>query len=173
MNFKFQVIIKGEEKATIKINGLADLIKSQEMKLLADTVVLRMEDIAGRLARKGETRNLSRVIGEVRGFGTNEIDMVIGSSRRYARPIEYGSKPHIIKPIRRKALFWYTYSRPKMRLYDPVTEKEMGLIFTWAKLVNHPGHRSYPFLRPTIKGMQPRLVRAVKALIQKKIKGNP
>jgi hypothetical protein len=53
---------------------------------------------------------------------------VIGTNLRYARPVHEGSKKHIIRPRRAKALYWKGARHP-------------------VKFVRHPGNRANPFLR--------------------------
>ena len=48
--------------------------------------------------------------------------------KEYANPIEYGSKPHVIVPNAKQALFWAGAGHP-------------------VKSVNHPGNKEYPFHR--------------------------
>lgn len=52
---------------------------------------------------------------------------VIGTNLNYARPVHDGSRPHIIKPTRAKALMWKGALHPM-------------------KSVRHPGNRPNPFL---------------------------
>ncbi|WP_457567889.1 HK97 gp10 family phage protein [Desulfurobacterium sp.] len=59
-------------------------------------------------------------------------EIVAGVS--YAPFVEFGTRPHLIRPRRRKSLRWAT---------------EEGYIF--AKLVRHPGSRPYPFFRTAIE----------------------
>lgn len=51
---------------------------------------------------------------------------VIGTNAPYARPVHDGSRPHIIKPTKAKALFWKGALHP-------------------VKSVRHPGNRPNPF----------------------------
>jgi len=53
------------------------------------------------------------------------------SNANYSAAVEYGTKPHIIRPVSAKALHW----------------KSGGKDF-FAKSVNHPGCNSQPFMRP-------------------------
>jgi hypothetical protein len=53
---------------------------------------------------------------------------VIGTNAPYARPVHDGSRPHIIKATRAKALYWKGASHP-------------------VKSVKHPGNKPNPFFR--------------------------
>ena len=52
----------------------------------------------------------------------------------YAPFVEFGTKPHVIRPKKRHSLRWAT---------------EEG--YTFAKLVHHPGIKPYPFFRKAIE----------------------
>ena len=52
----------------------------------------------------------------------------------YAPFVEFGTKPHVIKPKRRQSLRWATDSG-----------------YAFAKLVKHPGSKPYPFFRKAIE----------------------
>lgn len=51
----------------------------------------------------------------------------------YGEILEEGSKPHIIRPKNKKALYWRGANHP-------------------VKQVNHPGTKGKPIIEPTIKG---------------------
>ncbi len=56
--------------------------------------------------------------------------VLIQNRARYANPIEHGSKPHVIRPRRAKALRFVVKGK-----------------VVFARKVNHPGNRPYRFLR--------------------------
>jgi len=58
---------------------------------------------------------------------------VCGTNVDYGPHVELGTKPHIITPKTKKALFWPGASHP-------------------VKVVHHPGTRAQPFLRPALLG---------------------
>lgn len=61
---------------------------------------------------------------------------VIGTNLSYARAVNDGSRPHIIKPKRAKALFWQGARHP-------------------IKVVNHPGTRANDFVGRTRDRLRP------------------
>ena len=95
-------------------------------------------------------RSVHRVIDEGRAFtprtghlqqsirvdlsNINEGKAEIVADASYAPFVEFGTKPHVIKPKRRQTLRWAT---------------EEGYIF--AKLVRHPGSKPYPFFRKAVE----------------------
>lgn len=56
----------------------------------------------------------------------------------YALAVEYGTRPHQITPVRKKALFWPGALHP-------------------VKTVHHPGTRAQPFIRPAVYQYRTRL----------------
>lgn len=65
-------------------------------------------------------------------FSVSKGVLRIGNNVNYARYVEFDTKPHIIKPKDKKALFWKGATHP-------------------IKAVHHPGTKAQPFLRPLIK----------------------
>lgn len=61
---------------------------------------------------------------------------VIGTNLKYARAVNDGSRPHIIKPKRAKALFWQGARHP-------------------VKVVHHPGTRANDFMSRTRERLRP------------------
>lgn len=55
----------------------------------------------------------------------------VGTNVSYALPVEFGTRPHVIRPRNAKALYWKGARHP-------------------VAYVNHPGTRAQPFLRPAI-----------------------
>jgi len=64
----------------------------------------------------------------------NEGKTEIVADASYAPFVEFGTKPHVIKPERRQTLRWATDSG-----------------YAFAKLVKHPGSKPYPFFRKAIE----------------------
>jgi HK97 gp10 family phage protein len=59
---------------------------------------------------------------------------IVGTKTTYAKPVEFGTAPHIIRPKTKRALYWAGEKHP------------------WAS-VNHPGTKAQPYLRPALKRM--------------------
>jgi len=98
--------------------------------------------------------------GRLRGSITEKIlkmQGIVAVNVDYAGAVEFGSKPHIIRPKRKKALafkpaggfrFWNESGR--------VVRKE----------VKHPGAKAQPFLRPAVKEEAPRFANAIKRILE-------
>lgn len=56
----------------------------------------------------------------------------VGTNVTYAVFVEEGTRPHLILPRNKQALFWKGARHP-------------------VRSVNHPGNRPYPFLRPALR----------------------
>lgn len=63
--------------------------------------------------------------------GANGIFIEVGTTVSYARGLEFGNPPHVIRPRTRQALYWRGARHPVAR-------------------VNHPGNRPLPFLVPAL-----------------------
>ena len=63
----------------------------------------------------------------------------------YAATVEFGSKPHIIRPVKAKALAWGGVRRLSGTLAKGSSPTH------FARLVHHPGTKPYPYLIPGAK----------------------
>ena|SRR5690625_5053246 len=71
---------------------------------------------------------------------TTEISVEGGAKQDYAMYVHEGTKPHVIKPRRKKALSW---KGPEGRVF--------------ATAVNHPGTEPRPWLRNALQSTAPKL----------------
>ena len=92
-----------------------------------------------------KTGNLARTIrvSEVDEVG-QRIRVVAGGTTQvgYAADVEFGTRPHVIMPVRRKVLAWGGARRLSGSLRTGASPE------FFAKRVNHPGTRPRPYLRP-------------------------
>lgn len=72
----------------------------------------------------------------------DNVIMYLSHGVRYGAILEEGSKPHIIRPKNKKALYWHGAKHP-------------------VKSVQHPGTRPYPIVRPTAEKYKIKLRDAV------------
>jgi hypothetical protein len=70
---------------------------------------------------------------------------IVKADTPYAAPVEFGSKPHIIKPKRAKVLAWGGSRRLSGRL------RSGSKPTNFATIVHHPGSRAHPYLIPGAK----------------------
>ena len=102
-------------------------------------------------AKSNLTSNKSVKTGHLRrGIATNIGNMeatVHTSNIKYASMVEKGTRPHIIKPKNKKALYWKGASHP-------------------VKQVNHPGSKAKPYLIPAFDKEVPYFVEKLKEAIE-------
>ena len=111
------------------------------LRLLAVAAVREAKILVPRkTGNLGRTIRVGRVDGEraeVIAGGQNEIG--------YAAAVEFGTKPHIIRPRRAKVLAWGGPRTLGGRL------RKGGKATFFARSVRHPGSRAKPYLRPGIE----------------------
>ena len=90
-----------------------------------------VQNEARRRAPVDTGRLRSSIVSRAEGSGRS-VGYVIGTNVNYAAAVEYGTSPHVIKPVNKKALYWPGAAHPVAQ-------------------VNHPGTRAQPFLRPAIE----------------------
>jgi len=121
-------------KIELKIKRLPPILREKElekrlsraMKVAAETYTQLVHNwIEEGKAFTPRTGNLQR---SITWYYKNNTARIVAQAE-YAKFVEYGTKPHIIKPLRRKALKIPT---------------EQGYVF--ARKVKHPGSKPYPFL---------------------------
>lgn len=85
----------------------------------------------------------------------NKTQLLLSSRKRYAGFIEFGTRPHIIRPRRAKALRFM-----------------VGLQEVFARLVHHPGTRPYKFLyratSASYRWMSPKLTKRLQRVAARK-----
>lgn len=95
---------------------------------------------AKREAPVGTTGRLRRSISYQAGGGSREAGRryVVMPNTPYAVAVHTGTRPHIIRPTRKKALFWRGAAHP-------------------VKLVRHPGTKPNAFMKRALERSRPRL----------------
>lgn len=150
--------IVGFERFALQLDEFAEDLESiadevdEAMDRAAGITAHRIEQTAKENAPQGETGELRADIAASRirqGYWS------IGTTKKYAEPTEYGSKPHPITPDTAPYLHFFWDKKGK-----------------WVKtdLVNHPGTPEQPFLRPALnKHRKTTLHEAMDEEIQKTI----
>lgn len=96
------------------------------------------------------TANDSVKTGQLRANIETKIDGLEGevkAATKYAKGVEDGTKPHIIRPKNKKFLHWKGAMHP-------------------VKLVNHPGSKPKPYLIPALEKEQPILMKNLEECIE-------
>ena len=102
-------------------------------------------------AKKNLASNKSVVTGHLRrsiATKMGDLEATIHTSNvKYAVIVEKGSRPHIIRPKNKKALYWKGAKRP-------------------VKLVNHPGSKAKPYLEPAFESEKDKFIENLKEAIK-------
>lgn len=77
-----------------------------------------------------------------RPMGKNKIVMYLAHGVKYGTFLEEGTKPHVIRPKNKKALYWRGAAHP-------------------VKKVNHPGTKARPIVLPTAKKYKGKIKQAL------------
>lgn len=112
----------------------------------------RVEAKAKQLAPVKFGRLRSAIVAKVKGLtGTISVNV------DYAGAVEFGTKPHIIKPKTKKALAFKPGGG--FRFWD-----ESGRVVL--KSVKHPGTKAQPYLVPAMKSQVKPLTNAIKKILE-------
>ena len=101
-------------------------------------------------AKKNLASNKSVVTGHLRRSISHKVSMtegIVSANTKYAEGVEKGTKPHIIRAKKKKALYWQGANHP-------------------VKVVNHPGSRAKPYLIPALKSEQPKFIQNLKEAVK-------
>ena len=124
------------QRLGLKIEALPNSLRRKMRRLISD----RLADYAYKTMKKKapkRTGKLRRSIRKVRrGF-----EAYIFPTVPYAMFLEYGTRPHLIRPVRAQALRFET--------------KFGEIVFT--RLVRHPGTKPRPFIRETAEDVRRRI----------------
>lgn len=119
------------------------------LQLGADMVVAHAK--ANHEYRDGSNATLTNSIGrgEVTGsFKGGDLGIEVAAGAPHAAAIEYGARPHKIKPRHRKVLRF---------------AGKVGFVF--ASEVNHPGNRPYRYLRNALEAKMPEITEECAAAV--------
>ena len=132
---KFSVKLKNKSTDNTKIS---QAIKKSTLSIEAN-------------AKKNLTKNGSVVTGHLKRSIAHTLSDTEGtvhtSNVIYARGVEEGTKPHIIRPKRKKALYWKGAKHP-------------------VKQVNHKGSRAKPYLKPAFEDEKPKFIENLKEAVK-------
>jgi hypothetical protein len=133
------------DKFVIDLKGTSEDIRSD-----IQNVIKKAGFNIERNAKQNIANNGSVVTGHLRrGITTDVGNMEVTvhtSNIKYARGVEYGTKPHVIKAKNKKALYWKGAKHP-------------------VKQVNHPGSRAKPYLIPAFEKEKDQFLEKLKEVI--------
>lgn len=103
-----------------------------------------------RQAKSNLTSNGSVKTGHLRRSITHTASQYEGkiyTNVKYAKGVEEGTRPHVIRPKKKKALYWAGASHP-------------------VKTVNHPGSKGKPYMKPALEAEKPKFINNLKKAIK-------
>ena len=121
-----EIDLSAIESLGVALDDYADDLAKELEVSMTDTVVT-IEKYAKHRCPVDTGKLRSSIAGEVKGFEEGSV----GTNTEYAMAVEYGSRPHDIKPDEKKALAF-----------------EKGGENIVVKRVKHPGNKAQPFLEP-------------------------
>lgn len=134
--------LEGYEGLTRRLTAIGDVrLGEKVMKRIALETVRE-----AKLKVRRKTGNLGRSI-HIQSVTATGASVQAGA--RYAGFIEFGTRPHEIRPVHGKVLAWPTSSSDR-RLTGSARKTVKGG-WTFAKVVHHPGTKAYPFLLPAAR----------------------
>ena len=104
---------------------------SDDVRRAVDRTRIDVQNEARRRAPVDTGRLRSSIVSRAEGSGRS-VGYMVGTNVNYAAAVEYGTSPHVIKPVNKRALYWPGAAHPVAQ-------------------VNHPGTAARPFLRPAIE----------------------
>lgn len=123
--------IEGLEEFKGDVQKGADGIKDEVQKAMVNSVNTVKNTAQDTVAYKTGTLRRS-IFTDIQDNGFTGIVGVDSNMAPYGAGIEFGTAPHIIVPVNKKALFW------------------KGALNPYRK-VNHPGTRPNPFMGPALE----------------------
>jgi HK97 gp10 family phage protein len=109
--------------------------------ILRDIQLAAVAEAKRRVPRK--TGHLGRSIKAGR---VTKRSATVEANARYAAYVEFGTKPHVIRPKTKKALAWAPSGQTRLS-----GRPRKGAKRIFATIVNHPGTKAQPFLRPAVE----------------------
>ena len=136
---------------SIKINGLDDLIKDANRVGRDMPQKLRQAMIASttgvqNAAKKKRPGSFKNQTGDLRRSISRRVEGahkgVVFTDMKYAPYVEFGTKPHVIRPKTKKMLAF-----------------RVGGKMVFARKVNHPGTRAYNYMRDAFEESKPKVTK--------------
>lgn len=134
----------------IGADGLQRRLVALTPKGLGRVVMSRLANRVVREAKIRAPRRTSNLSRTIHVLDVTDVSAVVVASADYAEAVEFGTKPHEIRPVRRKALRWAAEPGGARLTGTPrkATQRGANGGVAFARVVRHPGTRAQPFLRP-------------------------
>ena len=151
-----EISTKELQKALGDFDGFTEQV-NKDLKGLIRRSTERVAGMAKRNAPSSMGKLRQSITAKVKGL-TGEVAVNVD----HAGAVEFGSKPHEIRPRLKKALAFKPGAG--FRFWD-----ESGRVVV--KSVKHPGTKAQPFLRPAVESEAKRMGGALKKIIDNAAKG--
>lgn len=133
-----KVDVKELDRLVVLLDQYPNTVNTKVAKVVR-TSTLNVESYA----KQKLTSNNSVDTGRLRNSINSKITMyegIVSTNVKYARYVEEGTKPHIIKPKNKKFLYWKGASHP-------------------VKQVKHPGGKAKPYMIPSFEKEVPNFMK--------------
>ena len=134
------------DKFVIDLKGISEDIRSDIQKVLKKSGFNIEAKAKLNIANNGSVKTGHLRRGITTDVGNMEVT-VHTSNIKYARGVEEGTRPHVIKAKNKKALYWKGAKHP-------------------VKSVRHPGSRAKPFLIPAFEKEKEVLIKDLEKVIK-------
>ena len=115
------------------------------------------------------------ITGRLRSSITHTVGLnkvTIDTKVAYAPFVEYGTRPHIIRPKSRKALAWPTGGQSAAGLGRGTQGTLRGKgSFAFAKVVHHPGTKGHHYMKDALDSSRGEIIRMITDELHKAIIG--
>lgn len=142
---RITVDIIGQDEVVGALNKLDLIAVARVAQAVRDTALAVERD--AKLLAPVRTGRMRSNIGTQ--FYENGLAAEVGTNIEYAPPVEFGTGPRIIRPVRAQALRFTAGGR-----------------VVFAKRVNHPGTKARPFLFPAWEQQKPEFTRRIQAALR-------
>lgn len=134
------------DKFVIDLGNMSNEVRSDVQKILAKTGFNIEAKAKANLTSNGSVKTGHLRRGITTDVGNMEVT-VHTSNIKYASMVEKGTRPHIIRPKNKKALYWKGAKRP-------------------VRQVNHLGSKAKPYLIPAFDKEKDNFIKKVKKVIE-------
>mgnify|MGYP001191330245 CR=1 FL=1 len=133
--------------ADIDINAEAlELVVRQARQAVSLAVKYTATDVWGNI-RKEAPVDHGRLAGSFDLSRESDMSYIVGTKVKYALAVHEGTPPHIIRPVRKKALFWRGARHPVKRVMHPGTQGNPYI----TRAINMTNQRIDKFVRRALR----------------------
>jgi len=138
--------ILGGESLIKKFDSIgAEMTHKIETAIKSGALILQNEAKKKTPYRTGTLRRSIHI--ETLKKSGSDVEVAVGTDVSYAKSVEFGSGPRIIRPKTKKALFWPGAAHP-------------------VRLVHHPGTKAHPYLRPALDDNKEKILQEIRTCMR-------